>query len=95
LVADGLELQSSGGHTELKGLALKMQPASSSASVQLEVPPAGPSLLLQDATGGLAAIGVHSFVPPHSAPARRTSAASMALVSPDHRILWSAPPPRR
>lgn len=95
LVADGVELESAGSHAEFKAWALKIQPASSRASAQLEMLPAGPSLLLQDASGGLAAVGVHSFVPPHSAVTRRTSAASIALVSPDHRILWSAPPPRR
>lgn len=93
LDAGGLVLDSTASRTELKAQSLEMKPASSSATASLRISPDGPSLLLRDAAGGLAALGVHSFVPEKSAVARRTSAAAIALVAPDHRILWSAPPP--
>jgi len=95
LDAGGVELDASAGHAELKAQSLTMQPSSSSASVRLQVQQGAPSLVLQDAGGSLAAVGVHSFAASRSALARRTSAASIALVSSDHRILWSAPPGRR
>lgn len=95
LDAGGLELDSPSGHTEVKARSLTLQPASSSASVRLQVAGVGPSLVLQDASGNIAAIGAHAFAPSPSAPPRHTSAASIALVSSEHRILWSAPPPHR
>lgn len=95
LDAGGLEMDSPSGHTEVKARSLSMQPASSAASVHLQVAGGGPSLVLQDASGNIAAIGVHAIAPSPSAPPRRTSAASIALVSSEHRILWSAPPLHR
>lgn len=95
LQATGLELGSMAGHAELNAQSLKIQHSASSASVNMQIVREGPTLLLQDASGGLASMGVHSYVPAGAVTPHHTSAASIALVSPDHHILWSAPPARR
>lgn len=93
LSANGLELSSTVGHAILKAQSLELKPVSSSAHASLGFVPDGPSLLLQDDRGSLVAVGVHLFAPSSSRTVQRTGAASIALVSPDHHILWSAPPP--
>jgi len=89
--AEGIEIASTSGRAYLKAQSLELKPAQSAAVVTLRLAPAGPTLLLQDAGGSLASIGVHSLSPAASAVAQRTGAASIVLVAPDHRILWSAP----
>lgn len=91
--ASGLDLAASGSHAFLKAQSLEMKPAQSKAEVNLRLTSAGPTLLLQDAGGSLAAIGVHAFSATATGAAQRTGAASIVLVAPNRRILWSAPGP--
>lgn len=91
LNAQGLTIAGVNGRALLDAQSLSLEPARSGAEASLHLGESGPSLRLKDAKGGLAVMGVQSFAPSPGGVARTTGAASITLVGPNHRVLWSAP----